>query len=223
MLIDRPEVDPEGREGGTAELGEIAFRSEIIFCRLVKASPLPSFSTSFFFASSRAASKAVRGGDTCACRTRGWDSERVELAETDRGGALVSIGWGRLPSCCFFLFPLFGFLVSFFSPPTFPSSLFTGEPNLTPPPIVVVFPLLTRLLPSPREECEFDRDVPPDLLPFERPRREELELAEEGREIWEGGARVAPDDGLGLAVGSGDVMVEEYDRECTRGRLLVCL
>jgi hypothetical protein len=92
MLIDRPEVDPEGREGGTAELGEIAFRSEIIFCRLVKASPLPSFSTSFFFASSRAASKAVRGGDTCACRTRGWDSERVELAETDRGGALVSIG-----------------------------------------------------------------------------------------------------------------------------------
>jgi hypothetical protein len=86
---------------------------------------------------------------------------------------------------------------------------------------VVVFPLLTRLLPSPRDECEFDRDVPPDLLPFERPRRDELELAEEGREIWEGGARVAPDDGL--AVGSGDVMVEEYDRECTRGRLLVCL
>lgn len=85
--------------------------------------------------------------------------------------------------------------------------MFTGEPNLTPPPIVVVFPLLTRLLPSPREECEFDRDVPPDLLPFERPRRDELELAEEGREIWEGGARVAPDDGVGLADGSGDIMV----------------
>jgi hypothetical protein len=50
-----------------------------------------------------------------------------------------------------------------------------------------------------------------------------LELAEEGREIWEGGARVAPDDGVGLADGSGDVMVEGYDRECTRGRLLVCL
>jgi hypothetical protein len=92
MLIDRPDVDPEGRDGGTAEEGEMALRSEIIFCRLVNASPLPSFSTSFFLASSRAASKAVRGGEICACRTRGWDSERVELAETDRGGALVSIG-----------------------------------------------------------------------------------------------------------------------------------
>jgi len=90
--MDLPVVDPEGREGGTAELGEIALRSEIIFCKLVKASPLPSFSTSFFLARSRAASRAVRGGETCACRTRGTDSDRVELADTDRGGALVSIG-----------------------------------------------------------------------------------------------------------------------------------
>ena len=92
-------------------------------------------------------------------------------------------------------------------PPTFPSSRLTGDPSLTPPPMVVVLPLLTRLLPSPRDECEFERDVPPDLPPLERPRREELELAEEGREIWEGGASVAPEDGLGLAAGSVDDMV----------------
>lgn len=73
--------------------------------------------------------------------------------------------------------------------------------------MVVVLPLLTRLLPSPRDECEFDRDVPPDLLPLERPRREELELAEEGREIWEGGARVAPVVEVGLADGSEDAMM----------------
>ena len=76
----------------------------------------------------------------------------------------------------------------------------------------MVVPLLTRLLaPSPRDECEFDREVPPDLLPFERPRRDELELAEDGREIWEGGARVAPDEvvwvALGLEDGSGDDML----------------
>lgn len=71
MLIDRPEADADGREAGVTELGEMALRSEIIFCRLVKASPLPSFSISFFRATSRAASRAVRGGETCACRTRG--------------------------------------------------------------------------------------------------------------------------------------------------------
>lgn len=92
MLIDRPEADADGKEGAVAELGEIALRSEIIFCKLVKASPLPFFSISFFCATSRAASKAVRGGDTCACNTRGCDSDRVELAETDRGGAPVSMG-----------------------------------------------------------------------------------------------------------------------------------
>jgi hypothetical protein len=71
MLIDRPDVDPDGREAGVAELGEIALRSEIIFCRLVKASPLPFFSISFLCATSRAASRASLGGETCACKTRG--------------------------------------------------------------------------------------------------------------------------------------------------------
>jgi len=93
MLIDRPDVDAEGRDGAAAVLGEIALRSEIIFCRLVKASPLPFFSRSFLCATSRAASKAVRGGETCACKTRGCDSDREELAETDRGGTPpVSMG-----------------------------------------------------------------------------------------------------------------------------------
>ena len=83
----------------------------------------------------------------------------------------------------------------------------------------MVVPLLTRLLaPSPRDECEFDREVPPDLLPFERPRRDELELAEDGREIWEGGARVAPDEvvwvALGLEDGSGDDMSCAESDEC---------
>jgi hypothetical protein len=72
----------------------------------------------------------------------------------------------------------------------------------------VVVPLLSRLLaPSPRDECEFEREVPPDLLPFERPRRDELELAEDGREIWEGGARVAPDEAVAFEDGSGDDML----------------
>jgi len=90
MLIDRPDVDPEGRDE-VVPTGEMAFKSEIIFCRLVKASP-PPISECFLCAASKAASRAVRGGETCACNTRGADSDRVELAETDRGGALVSIG-----------------------------------------------------------------------------------------------------------------------------------
>jgi hypothetical protein len=53
--------------------------------------------------------------------------------------------------------------------------------SLTPPPIVVELPLPRD--PSPRDECEFERVVFPDLLePCPRDRREEFELAEDGRE-----------------------------------------
>jgi hypothetical protein len=86
--------------------------------------------------------------------------------------------------------------------------------SLTPPLTVVVLPLLTGFrVPSPRDECEFEREVLPDLLPpVPRDRRDEFELAEDGREGWEGGARVAPDvvevggaDDLGIW--SGEAMI----------------
>lgn len=77
-----------------------------------------------------------------------------------------------------------------------------------------MLPLLTGFrVPSPRDECEFEREVLPDLLPpVPRDRRDEFELAEDGREGWEGGARVAPDvvevgGAEGLGVWSGEAMI----------------
>lgn len=92
--------------------------------------------------------------------------------------------------------------------------LLADAASLTPPLTVVVLPLLTGLrFPSPRDECEFEREVLPDLLPpVPRDRRDEFELAEDGRDGCDGGARVAPDpvEGGGaeaLAFASGDDML----------------
>lgn len=87
------------------------------------------------------------------------------------------------------------------------SPLFSLIPKLVPPLIVVVAPLV--FLPPllvPRDELDALREAFPDLVPG-RPRRDELlrvELAEDGREGLEGGARVStgPSD---MGVRSGEL------------------
>lgn len=143
----------------------------------------------------------------------------------------MSIGCGRLlawlpfpslrwpPAFPFLGFALFWFpasLLPLLSPPAVAAGVAVVScfgvvfcedcpPSLTPPLTVVVCPLVTTLLPFLSEP---DGETLPDLLPLRR--RDELdrdELADEGREMREGGASVALEaEGGGLLM---DVLAEE--------------
>jgi hypothetical protein len=96
----------------------MALRSEIIFCKLLKASPPPA-ACCFLLAASLAACRAVFGADTAACKDFGAESALFagaevadltfadEFDEVGRGGAaaaVVLMGAGFLAFAPFFLF-----------------------------------------------------------------------------------------------------------------------
>ncbi len=70
-----PDADPQLDGAETADDGEIALRSDIIFCRLDRASP-PDIALCFCVAASTAASMAVRGAETGAVIFRGAEDDR---------------------------------------------------------------------------------------------------------------------------------------------------
>lgn len=140
-------------------------RSEIIFCRLAKASP-PDKALCFLVAASTAASMAVRGADTGAVIDRvagagcdnGLPGSAMEIASCDDGLAVTTIGFGRrgtVPDVRRFCsLPSAGesardraspLTFLFFALPTLSGTTF--GPRLVPPLIVVVVPLFLSLPP----------------------------------------------------------------------------
>lgn len=209
-LADRdPEAEfpLDGAEG--ADAGEIALRSEIIFCKLAKASP-PDSALCFLVAASTAASIAVRGIEMDAVMDR-WVGSEIDVCsggltsglELGESGRPVRMGVGRRYGCeagRFWTLAAPGesalsrasplpFLLLLLLLPTF-SALALG-PRLVPPLMVVVVPLRFAFSPpslSPREDSELVLERFPELGAElgERPRRADaplrVELADEGRE-----------------------------------------
>ena len=69
-LVDRDPGPEPPLDGADTEDGDMALRSEIIFCKLASASP-PDSALCFLVAASTAASIAVLGAETGATRDRG--------------------------------------------------------------------------------------------------------------------------------------------------------